>query len=100
MSRHTYLWEFLVKPGSEVEFIKHYGPEGTWVQLFRQAPGFMETLFLKDSESPRRYVTLDRWRSAAEYQTFRTRFTRQYQKLDEVCGGLTISETYLGTFSE
>lgn len=32
--RFTYIWEFIVLPELEAEFLKHYGPEGNWVYFF------------------------------------------------------------------
>lgn len=70
------------------------------MQLFRQAPGFIETRLLKDRESHLRYLTLDRWQSEAAYHAFKAAFARQYAELDEECAGLTVAETLLGSFDE
>ena len=100
MSAYTYLWEFIVEPEHVEEFERHYGPEGSWVELFRQAPGYVETLLLRDSMDPRRFITIDRWESAEAYRTFRTVFSQQYTDRDRRCEGLTVRETLLGHFDE
>lgn len=68
---YAYLWEFQVDPDFETEFVRQYGPAGTWAQLFRQSPDYIETLLLKDNQVPGRYLTLDRWRSETGYLAFK-----------------------------
>ena len=75
---YAYLWEFQVRPGLEREFERHYAAAGTWAQLFRRSPAYIETLLLKDSAVARRYVTLDRWRSEEGYREFRSAFAQAY----------------------
>jgi heme-degrading monooxygenase HmoA len=99
-TRYAYLWEFLVEPGQRGEFEQQYGPRGAWVSLFRQAPGYLGTWLLRDAADPRRFITVDRWHSAAAYQSFRSAFARQYAELDARCAGLTVTETCLGSFDE
>ncbi|RUL79962.1 antibiotic biosynthesis monooxygenase family protein [Dyella choica] len=100
MTHYTYIWEFMVKAGKEAEFVEHYSPDGTWAKLFKQAPGYVETLLLKDRKDGQRYFTVDRWRSEAAYQAFRSRFADSYAALDRVCEDLTTSEKPMGCFDE
>jgi len=97
---YTCLWEFIVEPQHVKEFERHYGPQGSWVELFRQAPGFIQTLLLRDSTDPRRFVTIDRWENDEAYRRFRSQFSRQYADLDRRCEKLTMRETLIGEFSE
>jgi heme-degrading monooxygenase HmoA len=99
-ARYTYLWEFLIEPERLEEFQRHYGPRGTWVGLFRQSPGYLETLLLQDAREPRRFITIDRWESEEAYQSFRARFAREYAELDARCQHFTTRETSLGQYSE
>lgn len=99
-THYAYLWEFLVEPGQRARFEQQYGPRGAWVSLFRQAPGYLGTWLLRDATNPGRFVTVDRWQSAAAYQSFRSAFARQYDELDARCAGLTLQETSLGSFDE
>lgn len=96
----VHLWKYEVRPGAEAEFRRAYGPEGDWVRLFRRAPGHIETLLLHDAEATGRYVTVDRWESAAAYAAFRERFAAEYVTLDERCAALTTREASLGTFDD
>ena len=100
VARYTYIWEFHVDGSQREEFEKHYGPNGTWVELFRRSPGFIETLLLRDPACPLRYVTIDRWESEAAYRTFRARFADRYAELDERCRRLTTKEASLGHYDE
>jgi heme-degrading monooxygenase HmoA len=95
---YTYLWEFIVKPGQLDEFQRLYGPDGPWVVLFRQAPGYIESLLLRDRADPQRFITIDRWKSADAHRSFRSAFSREYAELDARCEHLTLRETSLGEF--
>lgn len=99
-SNYTYVWEFRVSRESEPSFLQHYGPDGSWIDLFRQAPGYVETLLLRDPAIAGRYLTVDRWESAQAYQSFREQFAEQYDSLDRICEHLTRQETNLGAFFE
>ncbi len=92
------LWEFEVKSGYEAEFEKDYGPEGVWVELFRQSPAYRETRLLRDTAQKQRYYTLDFWASGATYQAFRDRHREKYNKIDAKCEAMTVRETRLGEF--
>ena len=100
MTTYTYLWEFIVDSDHVAEFVTHYGPDGSWVELFRQSPGYIQTLLLRDATDPRRFVTIDRWQSSEAYRGFRSNFSRQYADLDRRCANLTVRETLLGNFDE
>ncbi len=100
MDAYVYVWEFIVDREQVEEFERHYGEDGSWVRLFRQAPGYLQTLLLRDSVHPGRFVTIDRWESDVAYREFRTRFSQQYADLDGICEKLTRRETLLGEFTE
>ena len=70
------------------------------LQLFRQAPGFLQTIVLCDETDPCRFVTIDRWENADAYRAFRCAFSQQYSDLDKACESLTLRETLLGSFDE
>jgi len=91
-------WEFMVSAAADSEFRRHYGPTGSWVELFRKDPMYIETLLLKDSSVSGRYITVDRWRSSRAYRSFRERFSDEYDALDRACQKLTIRENELGAF--
>ncbi len=100
MSTYSYIWSFTVRTGCEAEFERHYGPEGTWVALFRLAAGYIDTRLLKDRDVPGRYVTVDRWESEAAYRRFRERFAVEYDAIDRACEALTEDERAVGAYEE
>jgi heme-degrading monooxygenase HmoA len=99
MARFTYLWEFRVAPSALAQFEFEYGQRGSWVSLFRTAPGYIETILLHDNADPLRYVTVDRWESEDAHNAFRSAHLKQYQEIDRRCQGYTTSERELGEFS-
>jgi heme-degrading monooxygenase HmoA len=91
------IWEFRVKEGYKAEFEQLYGPDGVWVELFRQGEGYLGTELLQDVAQPRRYLTLDRWHSRAAYEAFQQRWAEAYKELDRWCEGLTEQELIIGS---
>ena len=100
MPGYTCMWEFFVIPGRAEEFVRHYSSEGTWAALFRRAPGFVETALLRDRMNPRRFLTIDRWRSIEAFHAFKEAFAEDYAELDRRCADLTTEERFLGSYEE
>ena len=98
MKKFTYIWEYLVKSDYITEFEKAYNPDGTWVKLFRQASGYIQTEFHHDRADPSRYVTIDYWESQKTHKAFREQFSQQFQELDRFCEQFTKNERFLGNF--
>lgn len=94
------VWEFHVRRERLEEFEGHYGPQGTWVTLFRQATGYVGTDLLHDRRDPLRYLTVDRWTGIEAYRAFRAEFAGPYATLDRTCEGLTTREAALGEYDE
>jgi len=44
------MWEFMVKPEREIEFVRFNGSDGEWYQFFRCSPDFVDTILLKDEK--------------------------------------------------
>ena len=75
------IWKFIVAPENAENFEHHYGPAGTWVQLFRRAPGYVRTeLFRGDAGE---YLTLDYWENAEAFRAFREAHAEEYARLEE-----------------
>lgn len=100
MSPYAYVWEFLVAPGREDEFLALYGTTGAWVRLFESAPGFRGTLLLRDQAHPRRFLTIDWWDTEEAFRAFRAARAAEFEALDREGAGLTTSEQELGRFTE
>lgn len=99
-ARYTYVWEFIVPEARRIEFESHYAPSGSWGQMFREHPGYIETVLLRERELPERYITIDRWMSREAYDAFRSACSEAYERLDRQCEGLTSEERFIGAFSE
>lgn len=92
------VWEFRVPLTRTVQFVEAYASDGPWAQLFRRAPGFIETRLLQDTEDAGRYLTVDRWESRAAFEAFKRDFAADYNALDEQLEGLASLEVRLGAF--
>ncbi|HEU4494418.1 MAG TPA: antibiotic biosynthesis monooxygenase [Rubrobacteraceae bacterium] len=92
------LWEYEVHPGQTMAFENLYGAEGEWANLFSQADGYVETLLLRDTDRPTRYLTIDRWRSRDSYEAFVRAARPAYADLDRRGDALTLRERRLGAF--
>jgi len=92
------VWEFRIRPGAEAAFEAAYGPRGAWAELFAGGEGYLGTELLRDARSPGRYLTVDRWASAADHARFREAHAGEYARLDERLAALTEAELELGSF--
>lgn len=95
---YIYVWVYRVSPEKFDQFYEHYGPDGSWAVLFRQAPGYLDTLLLQDRNDSSRLFTIDRWESEGAFKTFRETFAREFEHLDRLGAQLTTEETALGEF--
>jgi heme-degrading monooxygenase HmoA len=94
--RYTYIWEYEVPPSQEAEFLAHYAPDGTWVELFRRSVGHLATELYRDRRRPERFVTIDHWSTEAAFREFRSKFATEFDALDRQCARLTRHEASLG----
>jgi heme-degrading monooxygenase HmoA len=84
------VWKFIAKPGREADFERHYGPDGSWAALFRNAPGYVRTeLYRGDDNS---YLTVDYWETVETWLEFRAARGREYAALDDELAALTERE--------
>jgi heme-degrading monooxygenase HmoA len=90
------IWEFRVRPQRVAEFEKIYGENGSWVKLFQKGSGYLGTELLHDPGDLHRYLTIDRWVSATDYEAFLSYWNSEYEKLDAGYKDLTESEILLG----
>jgi hypothetical protein len=95
-----FVWEFVARADRVKEFETAYANSGPWAQLFRRSGGFHGTTLLRDSDNVRRYLTIDRWQSAASQREMREQFAKEYAELDRACEEFTESERRVGVFDE
>jgi quinol monooxygenase YgiN len=85
-------WDFLPASGREAEFVVAYGPNGIWIELFRQGQGFLGTELHSLPDKPGWYRTVDRWQSEQDYLEFRQTFAMEYAEIDSACEAFTALE--------
>lgn len=95
-----YIWQYAVEPTRRTDFIKAYEPGGEWTQLFSRDPSYLGTVLLQDANDENRYVTIDYWKSRAERDAFRERYSVDFDRLDKRCESFTQKEQFLGDFIE
>jgi heme-degrading monooxygenase HmoA len=93
------VWEFVVKEEARGQFELAYGPGGAWSKLFSRCPGFRGTTVLRDTENPRRYLTIDLWETAAQREQALAERKAEYSNLDAAFGDWTEFRTEVGIFS-
>jgi len=93
---YVIIWEYQVKADRTAEFEQIYHSNGAWAELFRKGNGYISTELLRDEMNPQKYITIDRWNSIEDYETFRAQFKKEYEILDAQCEGLIEHEILLG----
>ena len=91
---YVIIWEYRVRQERVDEFERIYGESGPWVELFQNGRGYLGTELLRDSSD--RYLTIDRWDSLSNYESFLSAWKKEYENLDAQCAGLTEQENSLG----
>jgi heme-degrading monooxygenase HmoA len=90
--------EFVVKEEARGQFELAYGPGGAWSKLFAQHRGFRGTTVLRDTENPRRYLTIDLWETAAQREQALAEHRAECANLDAAFDDWTESRAELGVF--
>jgi heme-degrading monooxygenase HmoA len=92
------VWEFHARPERLAEFEVHYGPQGSWAQLFRKGAGYQQTLMWRDTKDRNRFLVIDIWERAESFAAFKQQFKADYEALDKRCEELTVVESHIGNF--
>ena len=90
------VWRYQVEPAHEAAFLEFYRPAGDWARLFAQAEGFVGLELAAEGEGG--YVSIDRWRSAADFEAFLGDYREEYETLDQKCVGWTRDEEFVGRY--
>jgi len=93
------IWEYEVDDRFLAEFIEAYGSNGLWVSLFKQYKGYIKTDLIRDIENPKRFLTIDYWRSQSSFASMKQTISNEYDRLDKQCEAYTLSENHIGYFS-
>ena len=79
-------------------FERAYGTDGDWAQFFRAGRGYIGTELLRDVELPGRYLVIDRWESAEDYNAFAAEHRDEYMRRVDDTRFLYDQELRFGTF--
>ena len=79
-------------------FERAYGADGEWEQFFKQGAGYIGTELLHDVEIPSRYLVIDRWESADDYNAFAAAQREEYMRRVDDTRFLYDQELRFGTF--
>ena len=88
------LWRYTVRPEHRASFERSYGPDCDWARLFRRAEGYLGTELLARADGA--YLTIDRWRSSADFEAFKAEHGAAYEQLDAETASWTKEEVHLG----
>ncbi len=91
------IWAYRAAEGAEAGFAAAYGTEGDWVGLFRRGSGYLGTELLRAPDG--RWLTIDRWRSRADWDAFLAKHRAEYDATDRACAALTAEEWDLGDWT-
>ena len=90
------VWRYEVHDESRADFEATYGPRGEWARLFAQAEGFRGTELFRAEDGS--YLTLDVWRSQADFDAFMADHREAYEALDRSTENWTSCEHRLGAY--
>lgn len=93
---YTIVWRYRVRPERAGEFERAYGAGGDWARLFARAEGYLGTQLYRATGAGESFLTVDEWRSQADYDRFRTAHAAEYGAIDRRCEELTLAEECLG----
>lgn len=94
--RYRIFWAYAIRPERREEFLAAYRDDGEWARFFARHPGHVATRLFRSETDSDTWLTVDIWRSRADYGAFRQAHARHYETLDKRCAALTRQETFLG----
>lgn len=93
------VWKFRAVPGRTPDFEAAYGSDGDWARLFRLGEGHLGTELLHPHSSGGLYLTIDRWRSEADWLRFLDLHGAAYRALDARLAPLCAEDVEVGNFT-
>jgi hypothetical protein len=88
--------------GRQSDFEGAFGTGGIWTRLLFQADGYLVTEVWCESRASRQYRVRDFWNWHRNFETFRARFQREFERFENwiVDEGLIEKEQFLGAYYE
>src|SRR3954469_5284070 len=90
------VFEYEVDPACAEAFEAVYGSDGEWARYFAGAAGYLGTEMLRGADG--RYLVIDRWESATEYDAFLEAHADEYGSRNQAATRLWLRERILGRF--
>ena len=90
------VFEYEVDSAGAAAFEAVYGGDGEWARYFARAEGYLGTEMLRGADG--RYLVIDRWRSAADYDAFLSANADEYGSRNQAAMRLWLRERALGRF--
>jgi hypothetical protein len=88
--------------GRQSEFEGIFGAVGVWKRLLSQADGYLVTEIWCEAQESRQYRVRDFWNWHRNFETFRARFQREFERFESwiVAEKLIEKEQFLGAYYE
>jgi heme-degrading monooxygenase HmoA len=90
------VWRYEVREEARAAFEATYAPTGAWAQLFARGEGYRGTELFRAEDGS--YLTLDIWRSHADFEAFLDAHRADYEALDRSTESWTAAEHRIGEF--
>jgi len=90
------IWRYEVLEEARAAFEATYAPTGAWAQLFARGEGFRGTELFRAEDGS--YLTLDIWRSHADFEAFLAAHRDEYEALDRSTESWTSAEHRIGEY--
>jgi hypothetical protein len=88
--------------GRQSDFEAVFGAGGVWKRLLSQSDGYLVTEVWCESQESRQYRVKDFWNWHRDFETFRSRFQREFERFETwiVSEGLIEKQQFLGAYYE
>jgi heme-degrading monooxygenase HmoA len=93
------MWQFTVKEGRDAEFEEFFGGDGDWNVMNRRTRSFLGSSFLRDQNTPSRYIVIEYWSEMLVYEHHRSYRSDEMAVLEERRAALAESVEPLGVFT-
>lgn len=90
------VWRYEVKEEARAAFEATYAPTGAWARLFARSEGYRGTELFRAEDGS--YLTLDIWRSRADFEAFLEAHGDDYEALDRSTESWTTAEHKIGDY--
>jgi hypothetical protein len=89
------VWRYDVAPSARDEFVREYGPAGSWARLFARSPTFVDTALYGDVTRAGSYLSVDRFVDDLGWTAFRLEHDAAYLRPGDALQHLTVAQEEL-----